>query len=104
MNLVPQLYSIDLSTFRVAMLSPKVLELCYGDSVEVVRRVTLATPYGNPEGLPLSNPTKCRKLGLQPVELNTRGVEPSAVSQTVPLVYVGPFASDLLSIMPHSYA
>jgi hypothetical protein len=26
--------------------------------------VSLATPYGNPGCLPLSNPTKCRKLGL----------------------------------------
>jgi hypothetical protein len=30
----------------------------------VLRRVTLATPYGNPGCVPLSNPTKCRKLGL----------------------------------------
>jgi hypothetical protein len=43
------------------LLSPKVLELC--DSVEVLRRVLPATPYGNPGCLPLSNPTKCRKLG-----------------------------------------
>jgi hypothetical protein len=33
--------------------------------LSVLRRVTLATPYGNPGCLPLSNPTKCRKLGLQ---------------------------------------
>jgi hypothetical protein len=30
----------------------------------VLRRVTLATPYGNPGCVPLSNPTKCRKFGL----------------------------------------
>jgi hypothetical protein len=42
-----------------------VLELCDSVSVNVLRRVTLATPYGC---LPLSNPTKYilpyRKLGL----------------------------------------
>jgi hypothetical protein len=41
-----------------------VLELCESDSVVVLRPVTLATPCGNPGCLPLSNPTKCRKLGL----------------------------------------
>jgi hypothetical protein len=68
-NSIPQLYSIDHGKFRVALL------VCYpreskgvgtwdSDSVLVLRRVTLATPYGNPGCLPLSNPTKCRKLGL----------------------------------------
>jgi hypothetical protein len=41
-----------------------VLEVCDSDSVPVLGRITLATPYGNPGCLPLSDPPKCRKLGL----------------------------------------
>jgi hypothetical protein len=65
-NSVPKLYPINLGTFWVALLvcSPKVLKLRDSDFVQVLRRVTLAAPYGNPVYLPLSNPTKCRKLGL----------------------------------------
>jgi hypothetical protein len=38
----------------------------------VLRRVTPATPHGNPGCLPLSNPTKCRKLGLRHSNKATR--------------------------------
>jgi hypothetical protein len=51
------------------LLSPMVLAPCNSDSVEVLGRVTMATPYGNPGCLPLSNPTKCRKLGMNPHRL-----------------------------------
>jgi hypothetical protein len=40
----------------------------------VLRRVTPATPHGNPGCLPLSNPTKCRKLGLALCASATRHV------------------------------
>jgi hypothetical protein len=56
------------------LLFPKVLEPCESDSVQVLRRVTLATTYGNPECLPLSNPTKSRKLGLLKTWLNMQAV------------------------------
>jgi hypothetical protein len=62
-NSVPKLYSLDLGTFRVALLfcsSPKVLATCDSDS-----RVTLATPYGNPECLPLQGPVQLNELGLR---------------------------------------
>jgi hypothetical protein len=65
MNSVIQLYSVDLGTFRVALL------ICYPQRcwnfvivIQVLRRVNPATPYGNPGCQPPSNPTKCRKLGL----------------------------------------
>jgi hypothetical protein len=42
----------------------------------VLRRVTPATPQGNPGCLPLSNPTKCRKLGLKDCIAPTRRALP----------------------------
>jgi hypothetical protein len=56
------------------LLSPKLLNLCGNDSVEVLRHVTSATPYGNPGRLPLSNPTKCRKLGQHGTIMHHRNV------------------------------
>jgi hypothetical protein len=77
-NLVPHSYSIDLGAFWVALL------ICYpqrywnvviailSECCDASRRVTLATPYGNPGCLPLSNPTICRKLGLHLFPVATR--------------------------------
>jgi hypothetical protein len=42
-----------------------VLAPCDSDSVGVLGRITFATPYGNPGCLPLSKPTKYRRLKLE---------------------------------------
>jgi hypothetical protein len=78
MNSVRQLYSIDLGTFRVALLIryPQrywnfvmvILLKCYDASP----RPRPMGPHGNPGCLPLSNPTKCRKLGLEWCVCGTR--------------------------------
>jgi hypothetical protein len=49
-NSVPQMYWIDLGTFLVALLicsSPKVLELCDGDSVKVLCTYDQGRALGN---------------------------------------------------------
>jgi hypothetical protein len=54
----PRHMSDSLAAFK-CFLSP-----CVSVSIEVLRRIALATADGNPGCLPLSNPTKNRKWGL----------------------------------------
>jgi hypothetical protein len=67
----------------------------------VLRRVNPATPYGNPGCLPLSNPTKCRELGL---EASPELADSSAaLRDTAPvqsLVHAWPCSAPLQPLLP----